>query len=179
MLFFLKVLLKRPVWWILYLTLKLNVWFIVMSESRECNRECSGMFQSEFVGEIPLCNVLFLNVVSNPISPPLSFSDKMSVKMILRFKRQETFSELQGFSVWIHVKSNQPNIVLSISYFTTIFKADLGGILFNNTQRSDIKFSEYSNCYLLQSGFDLVSISLLESEISLLYTYMEKSSLDF
>lgn len=98
--------------------------------------------------------------------------------MILRFKRQGTFSELQGFSVWIHVKSNQPNIVLSISYFTTIFKADLGGVLFNNTQRSDIKFSEYSNCYLLQSGFDLVSISLLESEISLLYTYMEKSSLD-
>lgn len=58
--------------------------------------ECSG---SEFVGEIPLCNVLFLNVVSNPTSPPLSFSDKMSVKMILRFKRQETFSEIQGFSV--------------------------------------------------------------------------------
>lgn len=30
-------------------------------------------------------SVLFLNVVSNPISPPLSLSDKMSVKMVLRF----------------------------------------------------------------------------------------------
>jgi len=105
--------------------------------------ECSG---SEFVGEIPLCNVLFLNVVSNPTSLPLSFSDKMSVKMILRFKRQETFSELRGFSVRIHVRSNQPNtnITLFISSLTTLFKADLGGNVCNSTQRSGIQFLKQS-----------------------------------